>query len=98
MNEHAGVALSSVIATSDDLVSSDMDGEIVMMSVDKGEYYGLDETGSRVWTLLETPRQVSELCEILAGEFDVEQEQCERDVLAFLNELAEEELVSIVTT
>lgn len=97
MAEHSEVDLSSVVAISDDLVCSDMDGEIVMMSVDNGEYYGLDEIGSRVWTLLDAPRQVSELCGTLLEEFDVEREQCERDVLAFLNEMAEDGLVNIVT-
>ena len=97
MSPHPSVDLSSVVAASSDLISSDLDGEIVMMSVDKGEYYGLDAIGSRIWALLKEPRKVSELCAILTEEFDVEREQCERDVLTFLNEMATDSLVSVAT-
>lgn len=61
MTEHSRIALSSIVATSNDLVSSDLDGEVVMMSIDNGEYYGLDAVGSRVWALLERPQAVSDL-------------------------------------
>ena len=67
-----------------------------MMSIENGEYYGLDEIGSRIWTLLEEPKKVSELCDILLEEFEVEREQCEEEVLAFLNEMASDDLIHIV--
>ena len=96
MGEQQTIGLDSTISPSEDLVSSDLDGEIVMMSIENGEYYGLDEIGSRIWTLLEEPKKVSELCDILLEEFEVEREQCEEEVLAFLNEMASDDLIHIV--
>jgi len=90
------ISMNNVVARSEELVSSDLDGETVLMSVQNGKYYGLDEIGSRIWSLIEQPRFVSELCDILLGEFDVEREQCERDVSAFLNKLAEDDLMKVV--
>ena len=58
-----------------------------------GVYYGLDAVGARVWSLLATPRRVSELVSIVTGEFDVAPAQCERDVLALLDELSERRLI-----
>jgi hypothetical protein len=86
----------TMVAQVEELVSSDLDGETVMMSVENGKYYGMDPIGSRIWALIKQPRSVSELCDILLTEFNVDRERCDRDVLDFLNELAKDNLVKIV--
>ena len=86
----------TVVAQIEELVSSDLDGETVMMSVKNGKYYGMDAIGSRIWALIKQPRSVADVCNILLEEFDVRREQCERDVLDFLNNLAEDKLVRVV--
>jgi hypothetical protein len=90
------VGPNTVIAQIEELVSSDLDGETVMMSVKNGKYYGMDAIGSRIWALIKQPRSVADVCNILLEEFDVDREQCERDVLSFLNKLAEDNLVKVV--
>jgi hypothetical protein len=90
------IGLHSKVKQADDLVSCDLDGETALMSISKGNYYGMEPIGSRVWALMETTRSVSEICTMLLAEFEVEQEQCEREVLAFLNELAQENLIKVL--
>jgi len=90
------ISLKSVVVQVVDLVSSSLDDETVMMSVNSGKYYGLDEIGSRIWELIEEPRSVSDLCDILFGEFEVDRKQCEKDVLDFLNELAKKNLLRVI--
>jgi hypothetical protein len=67
-----------------DLIFSDMDGETVMMSIQNGEYYGLDEVGSRIWQLLENPESAETLTQKLIEEYEVSQETCLSDVMEFL--------------
>jgi hypothetical protein len=76
-----------------DILSSDMDGETVMMSIEKGKYFGLDKVGSRIWELLEEPHSTDELIKILMKEFDVEGAQCREDTQKFLDELIKQNLV-----
>ena len=90
------IGLDTVVTRSEELISSDLDGETALMSVQSGKYYSLDEIGSRIWTLIERPRSVSELCDILLNEFNVDREQCAQDVLAFLNQLAKDNLVRVM--
>jgi hypothetical protein len=94
MNQPIG--LDSWIIQADNLVACDLDGETALMSVEHGKYYGIDAIGSRIWALIEQPRLVSDLCVLLLKEFEVEPSQCEHDVLAFLSELAKDNLVKIV--
>lgn len=77
----------TVLARADGLLEAKIDGETVMMSIDRGEYYGLDAIGSEIWALLEKPRSVAEICAAMGARYEVEPEVCERDVLGFLGEL-----------
>jgi len=80
---------------SPEMVHSSIDGEVVMMSVDKGEYYGLNAMGSRIWELLERPYSVDELCGELMAHFEVDRETCLTEVSRFLGEIADQKLVVI---
>jgi len=66
-----------------------------MMSVENGKYYGLDDTGSRIWELIERPVRVSDLIDRLLERFDVDRETCEKDVLKFLSELNDDRIVAV---
>jgi hypothetical protein len=90
------IGLNSTIQCGDNLVSCDLDGETALMSVDQEMYYGLNPIASRIWTLLQQARPVAALCALLQEEFEVELAQCERDVLAFLNEMAHDNLIKVV--
>ncbi|HCT30460.1 MAG TPA: lasso peptide biosynthesis PqqD family chaperone [Bacteroidales bacterium] len=90
------IILESIIKRSSGLVSTDVDGEKVMMSVENGEYFGLDSVGSRIWEMIENPVKVETLIDYLIDEFDVSKQQCEIDTLEFLNELLEKKLLIVV--
>jgi len=90
------LSIQSVVTRNVNLVTTNIDGEIVMMSIDNGEYYGLDETGTRIWELLETPQPIHQLIQQLLEEFDVAPDECQADTLDFLDELLQKELISIV--
>ena len=77
------------------LVSADMDGEKVMMNIEKGKYYGLDGIGSRIWELIESPHTVRDVVGVLLKEYNVEEKNCQQDVLAFINKLYVQGLVDI---
>ena len=86
---------NSFIRRNPELVSSDLDGETVMMSIENGEYFGLDSVGSRIWELLETPITVANLVDILVDEFEVSREECEADTIDFLNQLLDKHLLIV---
>lgn len=88
--------LNSLVKQESDLISADVDGELVMLSIEKGNYYGLAGIGSRIWQLVETPIRVSTLCDKLLEEYGVEKSVCEADVLEFLGALVEQGLIEVV--
>lgn len=62
----------------------------MIMRLKEEDCYLLNEIGSRIWTLLEQPRCVGEVCRLLQEEYDVRPDLCQRTVLAFLTDLQAE--------
>ncbi len=89
------VSGSSTVVAAKDQVSSDLGGEVAILDLKAGVYYGLDAVGARIWSLIQEPRTVNEIRDILLEEYDVEPERCERDLLALLRRLADEGLVEV---
>jgi Coenzyme PQQ synthesis protein D (PqqD) len=87
---------STVVAVKQQ-VSSDLDDEAVILHLKAGVYYGLDSVGARIWALIQEPKTVDEIKDAILNEYDVEPDQCERDVLALLQELAAEDLIEVTT-
>ena len=89
------ISTSSVVVAAQDQVSSDLGEEVVILHLKNGVYYGLDEVGARIWDLIQEPRAVNEIRDLLLDEYDVEAERCESDLLALLEELVAEGLVEV---
>lgn len=90
------ISLETVIIQKTGLDTTNMDGEIVMMDIDRGKYYCFNEVGSRIWELIERKFLVRELIKVLLNEFEVDEKTCEDNVLIFLNRIYNEELISVV--
>jgi hypothetical protein len=87
------IDINAKIVRNEEIVSTGMDNETVMMSIEMGEYYGINPVGSRIWELLARPRTAAGICDMLMEEYDVPEEECRQDVLEFLGQLFEKKLV-----
>ncbi|MFL5539365.1 MAG: PqqD family protein [Longimicrobiaceae bacterium] len=58
-----------------------------------GEYFGLDEVGSRIWALLPAHPTAAALADRLFDEFDAPRETLAADAARLLGELAAAKLV-----
>lgn len=92
----ASLTPESCVVRSEEFITSTVDNELVMMSLEKGTYYGLDAIGSQIWENIAAPITIDALCQKLVDAFEVDPAQCQADVLAFLNELHQEGMVHAV--
>ena len=77
-------------------IVSDMGGEKVMLSVNNGKYYNLGEIGGDIWELIEGKPSVNQLVATLMSNYNVEQSECEEQVISFLELLLKEGLIEVV--
>ena|SRR5688572_32550417 len=69
------------------------DDNVVLLNAQRGNYYSLDDTGLRIWELLEVETTVTELCERLSKEYDVLPAHCLADTISFCQKLRDENLI-----
>ena len=79
-----------------DVMGAPVDDEVVLLHIDKGQYYSLKGAGPDLWARLDTPASLDELVEWLCGEYDVSPEQAMSDVERFVSELQQIDVVDVV--
>jgi hypothetical protein len=88
-------SLDSIAVVSGELVSANLDGEVVILGFKSGSYYSLDQVGAFVWDLLQMPQKVSMIRDSILNEYDIDVQRCEQDLLNLLNDLADKGLIEI---
>lgn len=86
---------NTAIIRKNEVIFSEMDGELVMMDLEKNSYFGLNAVGKEIWELLTEAKTINGLCATLMQKYDVELERCKQDVTAMVNKMVE---VGIVQT
>jgi Coenzyme PQQ synthesis protein D (PqqD) len=89
--------LLTKVKAPDGIMSTQFEGEAVLMHISKGEYYGLNEVGAFIWTLMSNPVSIKTLCQAVEQEFDVLPELCKSDILTLIEQLGAIDLVEIVS-
>lgn len=75
------------------IMTADMKGATVMLDIETGKYYNLGDVGGRIWEILEEEMTIKQLIEKLMQEYDVTEEQCQKDIEPFLEKMMERGLV-----
>jgi len=85
----------SIVTATNSQVSTALGKETVILHFEKGAYFGLNEVGSTIWSRLQHPHTVQELCDAVLAEYDVEPERCFQDVVALLKRMHGEGLIEV---
>lgn len=89
------ISLDSLISHSEGHVSTEIDGEAVLLSIDQGNYYGMNKVLTAIWGWIEKPMKVSDICAKLTSTYQVTREAAEADLLKILGELSREGLIEV---
>ena len=57
------ISLDSIVSQKEDVDVTELNGEKIMMDLDKGKYFMLNETGSAIWDAINEPKSVSKIIE-----------------------------------
>jgi hypothetical protein len=89
------ISVSTIVRCSPKPLASELEGNVVLLDLETGLYYGFEGVGARVWGLLQDRRRVAEIRDALVQEYDVEPERCERDLLKLLDRAAQAGLIEV---
>ena len=86
--------LTDRFAVSEDVVAREVGGELVLLDLNSGQYFGLDAVGGRIWELLsDAPRDLKEVCDQIESEFDAPRDRIEADLIELATKLRDQELI-----
>ena len=77
------------------ILTSKVGKDLVMINLDTGEYYGLDQVGNMIWEHIEEFTTLSTLYEVFNKRFNVKEEEFYNDSLNFINKLFNDGLIVI---
>jgi hypothetical protein len=69
--------------------------EVVMLDLASGTYFGLDPVGARIWELMVDGMTLGEIRDQMLAEYEVTQEEIERDILRLAEELNGQGLIQV---
>lgn len=93
------ITQDSVCIPSDDVVSREIEGELIIVPIASGigdaedELYTLNDTGRAIWQRLDGRRTLREVAADIAAHYDAPVDQITRDVLGLATELSRRKIV-----
>lgn len=71
----------------------ELEGESVLVNLETEHYFGLDDVGTRIWTLLTTEESVQAAFDQLLEEYEVSPDALRTDITALIKDLMSEGLL-----
>ena len=93
------ISPSSIFSPSEDVVSREIEGELIIVPIASGigdledELYTLNETGRAIWERLDGKRTLGEVAADLAAHYAGPVDQITNDVLGLAQELARRKII-----
>lgn len=92
------LSLDHVVRIGKHVLYRELDGELVLLNLDSGVYFGLDRMGTRIWHLLAAHGSLRTVFETLVADYDAPPEQIERDLLGLVSTLTRKGLLASGST
>lgn len=95
--QNRGVALrdDQTVEVKPDVLSRVLDGEAVLLDLASGTYFGLNQVGTEVWSLIASSNDVAAITAGLLEVFEVDEQTARRDLEVLLVELHDRGLVEL---
>ncbi len=83
----SGIDANESIRVAENVVFQEIDGETVLLNLQREQYFGLDEVGTRIWGMIEEGLSFDGIVEKLAKEYEASRNQIATDLDNLLHEL-----------
>ncbi len=86
---------NTVIKSTKDNVFTEIEGEATILNTATGTYYGLNETGTAIWKLIQTPVTFKKIIISILSNYKVEKEVCKKEINDLLLDMNKEGMITI---
>lgn len=89
------ISFAASVSVPADVLRQELEGESVLLSLDGGCYYGLDEVGNSMWNALTSTDSIEAAYSRLAEQYLVEESRLRGDLLDLVRKLSEHGLLNV---
>ena len=89
------ISFTDRVKVPDDVLISGLQNESVILNLDSERYFGLDDVGTRMMSVLTSADSIQAAYETLLEEYDVEDEVLRRDLISIIEQLVEQGVAEI---
>jgi hypothetical protein len=89
------ISVDTTVVASKEHTSADLGGDTAILNLKSHVYYALDPVGAHIWNLIQSPRTVREIRDMLLKKYDVDSDRCESDLVELLEQLAQNDLIDV---
>lgn len=86
---------NDVYKRNDIAYSAEINGKTVVLNTETEKFYNLDEIGGLIWQLFEKPSTIDDVVAGVSKECDVAVSECYNDIVAFINVLINNSLITL---
>jgi len=84
------------VEISDGVIWRDLGGDVVILNVETGVYFGLDGSGGQIWRELVKHGTIEKTFQSLKQQFDIEPDELRRDLDALVDQFVQKRLVQLI--
>lgn len=89
------ISFSDRVRIPDDVLISRLEEESVILDLDSERYFGLDDVGTRILSVLTTSDSIAAAYELLRAEYDVDDQILRQDLLALVESLIKQGIIEV---
>jgi len=89
------ISFSDRVSVPDDVLVSRLQEESVILNLDSERYYGLDDVGTRILSVLTNAESIEAAYQSLLAAYDVDESVLRQDLLALVESLVQQGIVKI---
>jgi hypothetical protein len=89
------ISFSDRVRIPDGVLISRLQEESVILNLDSERYFGLDDVGTRVLSVLSTSDSIATAYESLREEYDVDDQVLRQDLLALVESLVQQGIIEV---
>jgi len=91
----SSISFSDRVRVPDEVLISNLQEESVILNLNSERYFGLDDVGTRMFSVLTNSDSIEAAYESLAREYDVDRHELRQDLILLVENLLEQGLVAI---
>jgi coenzyme PQQ synthesis protein D (PqqD) len=95
VNTSEALSPATIVVSNKRSAACDLDGEMVILQLDSGVYFGLNGVGTSIWNYIQEQRSIEDVISQMMVEYKVARTICEREILTLLQNMAAHGLVDV---